>query len=71
MSKPFKERVKKSKFNAIAELEIGQTSFIPGIPTSVQVTACRWGFKLNRAFRTATAFSVDHQSLGCWVTRVG
>ena len=71
MKKPFIERVKNSKFSAIAELEIGQASFVAGIPNSVQATACVWGKKLNRAYRTSAIFSVEHQSLGCWVTRIG
>jgi hypothetical protein len=71
MKKPFIERIKKSKYSAIADIAMGQTGFIPGNPNSVQATACVWGNKLNRAFRTCTAFSVEHQSIGCWVTRVG
>jgi hypothetical protein len=71
MTKPFIERIKKSKFSAIAELEIGKTCFVVGILNSVQATACSWGNKLNRVFRTAVAFSEQHQSIGCYVTRIG
>jgi hypothetical protein len=50
--------------------EIGDTTFVPGLPSNVQRSASKYGYKVNKAFSCRSAATLN-QGIGCYVTRIG